>query len=153
MYTTRDALLAGLASPHERTVALPGVGRVLIRELTARERQAISEAAQDEAGTSDDALFTALLVQRCVVDPDSGTPDATGRIDPRTRRPLLSPEDVAALADGRWLFLQRLREQIISLSALSSDALKSGDLAADGGEPDAGPGAAPGGADAAGDAA
>lgn len=152
-YATRDALLSALTTAHERTINIPGAGELLIRELTARERAAISEAARDEAGALDDELWAALLVQRCVVDPATGTPDATGYTDPRTRAPLFTPEDVAAIADGRWVWINQIREAILNLSALSSDALKSRHRAHDGGESDARPGAGAGGADAAGDAA
>lgn len=125
-YTTRQQLLTTLTSTHEKTVDDPVLGRILIRELTARQRLAANEAATAEnAEMPDQALYWAMLLQSAIVDPSTGTPGPDGRVDPRTRAPLFSVEDVQTLADGRDLLLQRLVNHVTSLAALGIAELRS----------------------------
>lgn len=156
-FLTKDALRAALAALHEREVDVPLLGgTVLLREFTARDRILASEAAQEhDPEQPDNHLYRALLLQRCIVDPETGRAYADGRldpatgqpaIDPRSRAPLLSVEDVQTLAETRNVVFAFLWESLLELSALSAPALKSGDPAADAAERDAGAGA-----DAAGD--
>jgi hypothetical protein len=131
-YATADALRAALLGLHEQTLAAdeltaPGGltigelfgGALLIRELTARQRLACEAAAvQDNPDEPDNALFRALVIQFGVVDPTTGTADAWGRVDPRTRVPLLSPEDAAELVEARAVPLQFIAGRILALSGM-----------------------------------
>lgn len=153
-YLSKDALLAALTHTHEKTVESYFLGgKVLIRELTARQRLMAQQAAQaDNPEEPDDGFYQAMLIQMCVVDPESGTPDAGGHIDPRTRAPLFTVEDVRNLMEARYGAVTALIEEITSLAGLGPAAMFSGNHAADGGERDAGAGAQ-GVSDAAGEVA
>jgi len=138
-YLDRSRLLASLTEIHERTVESPLIGgAVLLREPTVRERITASDAARGDSGDPeqfDTALYHAMLIHRCVVDPQSGTVDPrTGRIDPRTRVPLFSVSEALDIAEGRQLAVSFLIEQISDLAALLPLHMKSGDPALDGAE-------------------
>lgn len=138
-YLDKAALLAALTHTHEKTIESTFLGgQVLIRELTARQRLLAQQAAQAEnPDEPDDAIYKAMLIQMCVVDPDSGTPGADGRIDPRTRTPVFTITDVINLSDARPLAMQALIDAITELAALGPQAMFSGHPTADGGERDA----------------
>ena len=154
-FLDKSALLGAVVGLHEKAVTSPLLGgTVLIRELTARQRLIAREAAARESEEEvDTALLYAMYVQFCVVDPDSGTPGPDGTIDPHTRRPLFTPQEVQALAEGRALVLDMLVGEITSLSALSPVSLQPGNPQARGGKRDAGQGAGARGAAAPGQAA
>ena len=133
-------LLAALTHTHEREIISPFLGgRVHIRELTARQRMLAQQAAQAENPEEpDNALYQAMLIQMCVVDPETGTADSTGRIDPRTRAPMFSVEDIQNLSDARFAAVSSLIDEITSLGGLGPAAMFSSGDAADGSERDAG---------------
>lgn len=149
---TKADLLQRLTDMHERIVADPillgpDVG-VLVRELTAEQRvQAQQAAGQEDADNPNEALYRALLMQFCVVDPDSGRPYADGRtngdgsprIDPRTRMPLFTADEIIDLMAGRALLVDKLVNEISSLSALRPTDYKSSGPALNGVQRDAGP--------------
>lgn len=134
---------------------------ILIREVSARVRLQAQEAAvADDSESPDNTLYQALLILASVVDPDSGTPYPDGRIDPqtgtplidpRTRAPLLSADELPALIEGREILVRTLMTEITSLSVLTPDALFFRRSADDAAESDAGTDVSAGGADAPGD--
>jgi hypothetical protein len=150
-YATPEAIRAALLETHERTLSDPATlavfgGPVLIRELTAGQRLRAAAAARAENPDEPDmALFDAIRLHLCVVDPASGTPYADGRtddagrplIDPRTRVPIFSGDDVLALAEGRSAVAALLLDAIDDLSALRPVHLQGRHAAPDGGERDA----------------
>lgn len=153
-YADKDTLLRALTDLHEQTLdgeeatRLFG-GAILIRELTARQREAANNAALAEnPDQPDNDLYRAMLMQQSVVDPNTGTPydppryddDGSLLIDPRTRRPLFSVAEVQLLADGRDKRVSTLVDLIMALSALGPAALFRGSDAANGGERDPGAG-------------
>lgn len=147
-YLSRDALFAALTNTHEKDVysSLFG-GRVLIREITARQRMLAQQAAQAEDGENpDNALYQAMLVQMSVVNPESGQTDATGRIDPRTRTPMFAVADVLSLVNARFGPINQLVEAIQELAGLGPAAMFSGDTEAD--RPERGTGTSAAGAEA-----
>jgi hypothetical protein len=139
---TKDQLLAALTYTHEKEIDNPFLGgRILIRELTARQRLLAQQAAQAEnPDEPDNALYQAMLIQMCVVDSQSGTADSTGRIDPRTRTPIFTVEDIQNLSDARFAAVSSLIEEITSLAGLGPAAMFSGNPAADRSERSAGAG-------------
>lgn len=152
-YLNRSALLSLLADTHEKTITIGGAS-LLIREVTARARLLANEAALAEnPDKADQVVFDSHIIRYAVVDPESGTAGPDGRIDPRTRRPLLTLEDVETLCDGRSVVRAELLNAIWSLGSASQAATFRGDPAADGAERDAGAGAETGGAGVDGDAA
>lgn len=154
MYADKATLLRAITDLHERTIDgdeathLFG-GAVLIRELTARQRDAANTAALAEnPDQPDNDLYRAMLMQQSVIDPATGTPydppryddDGSLLIDPRTRRPLFSVHDVLLLADGRDKRVSALVDLIMALSALGPAPLFRGGATADGAERDQGAG-------------
>ena len=165
-YADKATLLRALTQLHEETIdgadtlALFG-GAILIRELSARQREAANDLATAEnLDTPDNALYRAMLIQQSVVDPSSGTPYADGQtgndgaplIDPRTRTPLFTVNEVLLLAEGRTDPITKLTNRIMALSALGPAPLFRGGDAADSGERDQGAGDPPAGDAAPGDA-
>lgn len=149
---TRDDLLACLTDVHEKWIRPMFFGGrdILIREVTARQRLFANQAAfAENPDDADNPLYQAMLIQVSVVDPTTGTPYADGRtdengqplIDPRTRKPLLTLDDVKLIADGRDLPTQALLKDITALSALTPVSLFRGNQTPDSGERDAGAGA------------
>lgn len=149
-YADKATLLRALTQLHERTVESPMFGgAVLIRELTARQRQNANDAAlAQDPDQPDNPLYRAMLIQQSVVDPDSGGPYSDGRrgedgepiIDPRTRMPYFTIDEVLLIAEGRDQPTNDLANTIGALSRLGPDAMFSGDSAADSGERDQGAG-------------
>ena len=130
---------------HEQVLDSPVLGgKVLIREFTARQRVEMTEAANEEdPERPNQTLYRAMMIQYSVVDADSGTPYADGRldrvtglpaIDPRTRTPLFTIDEVVDLMDGRALPSQTLVDAISALSAVRPDALFPSNSATNGGE-------------------
>jgi len=153
-YLSKAALLAALTRTHEKEVDGYFLGgKVLIRELTARQRLIAQQAAQAEnPDEPDNGLYQAMLIQMCVVDPESGVNGADGRIDPRTRTPLFTIEDVRDLMESRWGAVNALIDEITSLAGLGPAAMFSSDTTPD--RPKRGKGArAQGSGDAAGEPA
>jgi hypothetical protein len=163
-YATPASIRAALLDLHERILdAPPSVayvgGALLVRELTAGQRLRAGAAARvDNPDEPDVGLYNARLVQMAVVDPESGTPYADGRtddsgqplIDPRTRRPLFSADDLPLLAEARDVPLGAILDTVAELGALAPHHLQARHPAPHGGERDAGAGAAePGDADGA----
>ena len=147
-FISRQELLAALTGTHETIYEsdLFGGRAVLIREITGRQRLLANEAAtQENPDAPDNALYRAMLIQMAVVDPDSGVRGPDGAIDPRTRRPLLTVDDVQSIADGRDRAVEQLIDAIVGLSALKPVHLFRRHPAADGDERDAGAGPASGG--------
>ncbi len=143
-YLSKAALLAALTNTHEKDIYSTFLGgRVLIRELTARGRLLAQQAAQAEnADEPDNGLYQAMLIQMCVVDPATGVADVHGHIDPRTRTPLFTVDDVRNLMEARYSAVSTLIDEITSLAGLGPAAMFSGDQAADSPERNAGEGAA-----------
>jgi len=165
-YADKATLLRALTQLHEETIADDDAlalfgGAVLIRELTARQRQNANDAATAEnPDQPDNPLYRALLIQQSVADPATGTPyvppryddDGSLLIDPRTRATLFAVGEVLTIAEGRDAPILALTNRIMALSALGPAALfRSGD-AADGGERNQGTGDPPSGDATAGDA-
>jgi len=127
-----DAIRSALLTLHERTIDDPRAvaffgGPVLVRELTAGQRlRATAAARYDNPDEPDVALYNAMVVQLCVVDPASGDPYADGRrddagaplIDPRTRKPVFAPDDLPALIEARDAPIGLLLDAIFDLGAL-----------------------------------
>lgn len=146
----RTKLLDALQGVHERPFDYPqwGMTGALMREFTARERQAANEAVTlDNPGDPDQILFRAMLLARCITDPATGSPYADGRldartgkvaIDPRTRTPIFTIEDVQSLANGRAAIFNALWDDLLEVAAMTQGAMFSRDTAADGGERDQG---------------
>jgi hypothetical protein len=145
-FLSKASLLSAIGGLHEKAVSSPLLGgTVLVRELTARQRLIAREAAaRENEDEIDQALYFAMLIQFCVVDPESGTAGPDGTVDPATRRPLLTPQEVATLAEGRALVVDLLVGEITSLSALLPVSLQQGDPAPGRGERGAGQGAGTG---------
>lgn len=139
--TYAAAIRAALSETHERLVDTPAVvalfGRpVLVRELTAGQRlRATSAVRADNPDEPDVALFNAMRLQLCVVDPESGQPYADGRtgddgrplIDPRTRVPVFTPDDLPMLIEARDVPAALLLDAIDDLGAMRSHSLQGGD--------------------------
>jgi len=154
IYADRATLLRALTQLHEETIDTPATqllfgGAVLIREISARQRQNANDAAVAQGEERpDQALYRAMLIQSSVVNPTSGTPYADGRrnadgeilIDPRTRVPMFTVAEVLLIADGRDVATRELADRIVGLSRLGPEAMFSGDQGADGGERNAGAG-------------
>jgi hypothetical protein len=132
---SKAKLLAALTVIHEKPLEYPewGLTGAMLREFTARERQYAQEAVQVEAGEADpdQILFRAMLMQRCITDPETGTPYADGRpgIDPRTRTPIFSVADIQQIADGRAILFNRIWDDLIALAAAAPADLFRGDRA------------------------
>jgi hypothetical protein len=142
----KDRFLDAFTNLHERAVNFPqwGLTGALLREFTARERQYANDAvqAQDEA-SPDQILYRAMLLQRCLTDPATGTPFSDGRrdpttgepaIDPRTRAPIFTIADVEQLADGRFVLFNALWDELLEVAAMGPRSLFRGDPATDGAE-------------------
>ena len=120
---TRAALLAALTDLAEQTIDEPLLGgAVHIRELTAKQRQQATEAAlASDPESPDNALYRAIIVQ-------------CGVIDPATRQPLLTAEDVQTLSDGRSEAVQRVAVAILKLSEALPDATFPGNSSPNAGQ-------------------
>lgn len=135
----RTRLLYSIQHIHERPIDHPqlGITGVLLREFTARERQYANEAVNaDNPADPDQILYRAMLLQRCITDPDTGAPYADGRldastgqpaIDPRTRAPVFTVADVTELADGRSLLFNTLWEELLEVATMTGAAMFSRD--------------------------
>lgn len=153
--STKAQIRDALTNIHEREITYPLWGlTLLLREYTARERRYANDAVLAEAPDDpDQILYQAMLMQRCIVDPESGRPYMDGRagpdgqpaIDPRTRAPLFTVADIQEIADGRAGLFTQIWDDLISLAGLGPRALFRGSDATDGSERDAGAGAAPAG--------
>lgn len=129
-------LFRRLTDIHERVVShyLLGDDGVLIREMTAEQRMQAQEAANEDADNPNQALYVAMVLHFCLVDPDSGRLYADGRvgpdgqpvIDPRTRAPLFTADDIVDLMQGRTLLVEHLFSEATKLSAVGPTALFSG---------------------------
>jgi hypothetical protein len=150
MTDLRTKLLDAMQGIHERPIDYPqwGITGIILREFTARERQSANEAVTlDNPDDPDQVLFRAMLIQRCVTDPATGAPYADGRrdlatgqpaIDPRTRAPVFTVDDVKELADGRAALFNTLWDDLLEVAAMTGAATFSRDHAADSGERDQG---------------
>lgn len=133
-YLSKAALKHALTSLHEETVesALLG-GAVLVREPTAMEKMSAVEASRgdDPEAPADEVIARAFILQRCIVDPETGTAGPDGVIDPRTRAPLFSPDEINDLINSREQAMNFLYQRVARLGALLPDAFRSGTEAAD----------------------
>jgi len=148
----RTKLLDAFQGVHERMIDYPqwGITGVMLREFTARERQAANEAVTlDNPADPDQILFRAMLIQRCLTDPDTGRPYADGRIDlstgeaaidPRTRVSVFTVGDVKELADGRAALFNALWDDLLEVASMTGAALFSRGGTANGTERDPGTG-------------
>lgn len=155
------SIRAALLDIHERVLDRPQIiaffgGAILVREITAGQRlRAAAAARADNPDEPDMPLYNAMLLTLAIVDPASGTPYADGRvdddgrplIDPRTRRPLFSADDLPLLLEARDLPATVILSTLDDLGALKPRHMFRGSSAPDSGERDAGAGA-----EAAGDA-
>lgn len=150
-FASKAQVIDALIGIHERvlddllTVQYFG-GALLIREPTARVRDAANSAAlADNPDEPDNTLYRAMLIHYAVVDPESGKPYADGRlgtdgqplIDPRTRVPLLSIEQVNDVVNGRPDPMLHLIQHIMELAGMTQSAMFSRHSAPDGAERDA----------------
>lgn len=152
MTDLRTRLLDAFQGVHERPIDYPqwGISGVLLREFVARERQAANEATVlDNADNPDQILYRAMLLQRCITDPSTGVPYTDGRldastgqpaIDPRTRKPIFTIDDVTELAEGRSLLFTTLWDDLLEVASMSQGAMFSRRAAPNGGERDQGAG-------------
>lgn len=130
-YLTRAALVAALTDLREQdhTSKLLG-GTVRIRELSARQLVDARTTARGDGGAFDTPMWYAMVVAQGVIDGPGGAP-------------ILTPADVAQLAEGRESALAELAGAIATLSEARPGDLKSGGAPADGaGDGAAGDGAA-----------
>ena len=86
---------------------------------------------EDADAPADETIARAFILQRCILDPESGEADSTGRIDPRTRRPLFSPEEVNDLINTREVPMNLIYQAIARLGAMFPDAFRGGDQTTD----------------------
>ena len=142
----RDSLLSIFTDIHELllddplTIELVGEP-VLIREMNVAQRLAANAAAVAEnPDEPDQALYRAMLIQSCIVDPATGSPYSDGRvnddgtpmIDPRTRATVFRADDLPMLTQMRDVLSTHITNRILELGALTPRHLKSGDPRADG---------------------
>jgi hypothetical protein len=165
-FLPKERVLRALTDFHEEPVYSSYLGGyVLMRELSAAERLILQEAAtgtaEDGSPTFDTALHRAMLLQLMLVDPTSGRPYADGRqhpttgeplIDPRTRTPLFTSDELSTILEGREGACADLINHGLRLSRLLPESFRSGDHAANTAEHDAGSGVSTGGAGSARDA-
>lgn len=154
-YLDKSAILARLTDFHEETVNSPWLGGdVLIRELTAGERMSAQEACTytDESGAPqfNGTYHRGMLLQMMIVDPNTGEPFADGRrdprtgaiqIDPRTRTPLFTSDEITILIEGREGPVNALIDRGLRLSRLLPDAFRDRAAPPNGSERNAGSGA------------
>ncbi len=154
-YVSRDQLLTALTDFHEETVTSQWLGGdVLIRELTAYERMMAHEACTttDENGAPsfNSTWHRGMLLQMMLVDPSTGAPYRDGRIDPRTgqpqidprtRAPLFTSDEVLMLIEGREGPVNELLERGFRLSRLLPDSFRNRTESTNGRQRDAGSGA------------
>lgn len=149
--SVKERLRTALTALHEKPLEYPewGISGAMLREFTARERQYANDAVQEQGGADpDQILFRAMLMQRCITDPATGRPYADGRtgpsgsplIDPRTRTPIFTVEEITELADGRAFLFTRIWDDLIELAAAAPASLFRGDRTDDGAERDQGAG-------------
>jgi hypothetical protein len=113
-YLTRDAILAAAVLKTEDVPVPEWGGSVLVRELRGRERDEFEASLAVQRGRQmvpDVANMRAKLVARTVVDPDS-------------RKPMFSQQDVNALGELSAAALDRVFEVASRLSALQPDSLE-----------------------------
>lgn len=148
----KAAVFAALTGLHEKWIKdVPLFGcDILIRELSAKQRTMANDAATaDDPENPDNALYRGILIQQCVVNPETGQPYADGRvdeqgkpaIDPRTRAPLFTADEVAALVDGRSAAVNRLIDEITALAMVRPLDFKSVHSPPDSGQSGEGAGA------------
>lgn len=148
-FLTKDQLRAALTDFHEDIVSSIYLGGdVLIRELTALQRMAANEAAQNEGGEPNNYTYRAMLLQMMIVDPQTGTPYADGRrhpetneplIDPRTRTTVFTSDEIYDLMEGREVLVDELLTRGLRLSRLLPSDFRRRGVATDTAEHDAGP--------------
>lgn len=149
MTTVTERIRDALTNLHERPLDYPqwGLEGAMLREFTARERQYANDAVQAQDDDPDQILFRAMLLQRCITDPTTGTPYPDGRydpatglpaIDPRTRTPIFSLADIQDIADGRGVVFTRLWDDLLELAGAGPRSLFRGGAAANGAERDQG---------------
>jgi hypothetical protein len=142
-YLSKAALKHALLDLHETTVDSPLLGgAVLVREPTALEKTGAVEASRGEDADApvDEVIARAFILQRCILDPETGEADSAGRIDPRTRAPLFTPDEVNDLIHTRERAMSLLYLAIAQLGAMLPDAFRDGNQATDdaGADPGAG---------------
>lgn len=137
----RDALLDSL-SPREAVEpsAVFG-GELLLRELTRLQHRSLLAVANARPEMQRADAWNAGIFAAGVMSPTSGDPypdnrrDAAGNllVDPTTRRPMFTADEVLALPNRSAVFDEVLRvaQRILDLSEVGPDALKSGDPAPD----------------------
>lgn len=151
-YLSKDEIKQRLFDFHETTVASVWLGgAVLLRELTAGQRLMVNDAAQNEDGAApNNAFYRAALLQLMLVDPTSGQPYTDGRvhpetgqplIDPRTRTPYFTSDELAELMDGREGAIDELLSHGLRLSRLLPTDFRNGTASADAAQHDQGSGA------------
>lgn len=143
-YLSKAALRQALLALHEEVVESPLLGgAVLVREPTAYEKLGAVEASRgdDPEAPADEVIARAFILQRCIIDANTGTPGPDGRIDPRTRAALFTMDEVNDLIGARELPMNLLYQRIARLGGLLPDAFRDGDTAADDARPDPGTGA------------
>lgn len=119
-YLGRDAILKATALKAEE-VRVPewtdpetGADVVLVQELRGRQRDEWEASLRVQRGSqvvADTANMRAKLVARCIVDPDS-------------REPLFTQQDVAALGELSAAALDRVYEVAARLSGLNAGAVE-----------------------------
>lgn len=127
---TREAFLKAATSLHEDQAdsGALGLGLVWIRELTARQRLDIQEAAQErnaegEVMGADEGLYRALIIQASLIDGPGGDP-------------VLTMDDVPRLAEKGRDCLRLLATAALNLSWLTEADLCRFRASVDGQQPD-----------------
>jgi hypothetical protein len=132
---TRGAFLTAALALHEDQAdsGALGLGLVWVRELTARQRLDITDAAQQRNAEgaivgADEALYRAMLIQAGLIDGPGG-------------ETVLAFEDVVELAEKGRDCLRPLATAILNLSWLTEADLRRFRAGLDDGQPDKSAGA------------
>ena len=116
-YFSREDFLKAATTRDEKDVSFRG-REVRIRELSAKQRFAIAEAASDEEGKIDTHVWRVLAVREGVIDPETGGP-------------LLSGDDITQLIADATTDVVRLGDAILAFSGATPEGLFRGDQADD----------------------
>lgn len=150
-FLTKDQLKQRITELHEIVVSSPWLGGdVLLRELTAAQRMSAADAAQSEVegDAPNNYLYRAMLLQMMIADPDSGTPYGDRRthpqtgeplIDPRTRTPFFTSDEIVELMEGREGPVEELLQRGLGLSRLLPNDFRDRVATPDAPERDTGP--------------
>lgn len=102
---TREAFLAGVSADKPQPFDVPNLGRVMVKPLSVKQREAIkSGSAKFPGGPIDDAKFLSLTLVHGITDP------------------VLQPPDVAALLEANFGAVSIISARIWSVSGVGPEA-------------------------------